>query len=150
MVGYEALLTQCFGYYENIHYNDVIMSPMASHITSLTITYSTVYPGADIRKHQSSALLAFVRGIHRWPVNCPRKGPIAQKMFPFDGTKAGVFGLTGVNTIDTDTHISLQYQKLRTNLTGPTHKLLVSFMVVSDIYRPFIPNKNTFTKYCLS
>ena len=47
------------------HYTDVIMSTMASQITSLTIVYSTVYSGADQRKHQSSASLAFVRGIHR-------------------------------------------------------------------------------------
>ena len=40
------------------HYDDVIMSAMASQITSLTIVYSTVYSGADQRKHQSSALLA--------------------------------------------------------------------------------------------
>ena len=47
------------------HYNDVIMSAMASQITSLPIVYSTVYPGADKIKHQSSVSLAFVRGIHR-------------------------------------------------------------------------------------
>ena len=47
------------------HYSDVIMGVMASQITSLTIVYSTVYSGADQRKHQSSASLAFVRGIHR-------------------------------------------------------------------------------------
>ena len=34
-------------------------------------------------KHQSSALLAFVRGIHRWPVNSPHKGPVTGKIFPF-------------------------------------------------------------------
>ena len=28
--------------------------------------------------------LAFVRGIHRWPVNSPGKGPVTRKMFPFD------------------------------------------------------------------
>ena len=48
------------------HYSYVIMSAMASQITSLTIVYSTVYSGADQRKHQRSASLAFVRGIHRW------------------------------------------------------------------------------------
>ena len=47
------------------HYDDVIMTAMASQITSLTIVYSTVYSDADQRKHQSSASLAFVRGIHR-------------------------------------------------------------------------------------
>ena len=47
------------------HYNDVIMTTMASQITSLTVVYSTVYSDADQRKHQSSASLAFVWGIHR-------------------------------------------------------------------------------------
>ena len=66
------------------HYSDVIMSTMASQITSHTIVYSTVYSGIDQRKHQSSTSLAFVRGIHRWPVNSPHKGPVTRKMFPFD------------------------------------------------------------------
>ena len=65
-------------------YSDVIMGAMASQITSLTIVYSTVYSGADQRKHQSSASLAFVRGIHRWPVYSPHKWPVTRKMFPFD------------------------------------------------------------------
>ena len=62
----------------------VMMSATASHITSPAIVYSTVYPDANQRKHQSSASLAFVRGIHRWPVNSPHKGPVTRKMFPFD------------------------------------------------------------------
>ena len=66
------------------HYGDVIMGTMASQITSITIVYSTVYSGADQRKHQSSASLAFVRGIHRGPVNSPHKWPVTWKMFPFD------------------------------------------------------------------
>ena len=57
---------------------------MASQITSLTFVYSTVYSGADQRKHQSSASLAFVWGIHRGPVNSPHKWPVTRKMFPFD------------------------------------------------------------------
>ena len=71
-------------YYDLIHYSDVIMDPMASQITSITIVYLTVYSGADQRKHQSSASLAFVREIHRWSVNSPQKGPVTRKMFPFD------------------------------------------------------------------
>ena len=67
------------------HYNEVIMSAMAYQITSLMVVYSTIYSGADQRKHQSSASLAFVRGIHRWPMNSPRKGPVTRKMFPLDG-----------------------------------------------------------------
>ena len=47
------------------HYGDIIMTTMASQITSLTIVYSTVYSDADQRKHHSSASLAFVWGIHR-------------------------------------------------------------------------------------
>ena len=66
------------------HYNDVMMSAIASQITSLTIVYSIVYSDADQRKHQSSASLAFVWGIHRWPVNSPHKWPVTRKMFPFD------------------------------------------------------------------
>ena len=60
------------------------MAVKTSQITSLTIVYSTVYSGADQRQHQRSASLAFVWGIHRWPVNSPHKGPVTQKMLPFD------------------------------------------------------------------
>ena len=60
------------------------MGAIASQITSLTIVYPTVYSGADQSKHQSSASLAFVRRIHRGPVNFPHKGPVTRKMFPFD------------------------------------------------------------------
>ena len=70
--------------FKAFHYNDVIMTRIASQITSLTVVYSIVYSGADQRKHQSSASLAFVRGIHRGPVNSPHKGPVTRKMFPFD------------------------------------------------------------------
>ena len=58
------------------HYSDVIMGAMASQITSPQ--------GADQRKRQSSASLAFVRGIHRRPENSPHKRPVTRKMFPFD------------------------------------------------------------------
>ena len=67
-----------------LHYNDVIMGAITSQITSLTIVYPAVYSDANQRKHQSSASLAFVRGIHRGPVNSPHKGPVTRKMFPFD------------------------------------------------------------------
>ena len=60
------------------------MGAMASQVTSLTVVYSTVYSDADQRKHQSSASLAFVGGIHRSPVNSPHKWPVTRKMFPFD------------------------------------------------------------------
>ena len=60
------------------------MGTVASQITSLTIVYSIVYSGADQRKHQSSASLAFVQWIHRGPMNSPHKWPVTRKMFPFD------------------------------------------------------------------
>ena len=66
------------------HYTDVIMDAIASQITSLTIVYSSVYSDVDQRKHQSSASLPFVGGIHREPVNSPHKWPVVRKMFPFD------------------------------------------------------------------
>ena len=72
------------GNFSRIHYGDVIMGAIASQITSLTIVYWTFYSDADERKHQSSASLAFVRGIHRGPVNSPHKWPVTLKMFPFD------------------------------------------------------------------
>ena len=98
-----GMFSSCF----SIYYSDVIMSTMASQITSLTIVYSrllysrptkleggvywihlvrpsVLYSGVGQRKYQSSVSLAFVRGIHQWPVNSPHKGPVMQKMFPFD------------------------------------------------------------------
>ena len=50
-------------------------------VTSLTIVYSNVYSGTDQRKHQSSPSLAFVWGIHRWPLNFPTKGMYRGKCF---------------------------------------------------------------------
>ena len=54
------------------------MSAMASQIISLATVCSTVYSDADQRKHQSSASLSFVWGIHRWPVNSPASQSFAQ------------------------------------------------------------------------
>ena len=43
------------------------MGAIVSQITSLKIVYSTVYSGADKKKQQRSASLAYVRGIQRGP-----------------------------------------------------------------------------------
>ena len=56
----------------------------ASKITRVSIVCSTIHLGADQRKHQTSASMAFVRGIHRWPANSPHKGTVTRKMFLFD------------------------------------------------------------------
>ena len=65
---------------------------LASQITSLTVVYSIVYSGVNQRKHQSSASLAFVREIHRGPVNFPHKWPVTRKMFPFDDVIMSIKG----------------------------------------------------------
>ena len=79
-----------------LHYDDVIMTMLASQITSLTVVYSIVYSGVNQRKHQSSASLAFVREIHRGPVNFPRKWPVTRKMFPFDDVIMNFWDLINV------------------------------------------------------
>ena len=66
------------------YHSDATMSAMASQITGVSIVYSNFCSGADQREHQSSVSLTFVRGIHRWPVNAPHKGPVTRKIFPFD------------------------------------------------------------------
>ena len=66
-------------YISSLHYSDVIMGTIVSQIISLMTVYLTVFSDADQRKHQSSASLAFVLGIHRWPVNFPRKWPVTRK-----------------------------------------------------------------------
>ena len=66
------------------HYTGVIMSAMMSQITSVLIVCWNGCPGADQRKHQSFASLAFGRGIHQWSVDCSHKWPVARGIFSFD------------------------------------------------------------------
>ena len=75
----------------------VIMSVLVSQITSVSAVYSTFFQASIKKKKKSSASLAFVRGIHRWPVNSPHKGPVTWKMFhkhwlimPLPGTRWSV------------------------------------------------------------
>ena len=77
------------------HYSDIIISTMASQITGVSIVYSIICSAADQRKHQSSASLAFVRGIHRWPVNSPHKGPVTRKFFFHLMTSSAGIALVG-------------------------------------------------------
>ena len=76
---------------QDCHYSNVIMGDMASQITSISTVCSVVCSGAHQRKHQSSVSLAFVMGIHRWPVDSPHKGPVMRKMFPFDDAIICIF-----------------------------------------------------------
>ena len=72
---------QCVAKYHKKHYIDVIMTTMASQITSLAVVYSSVYLDADQRKHQSSASLAFVWGIDRDRWIPHTKGQLRGKCF---------------------------------------------------------------------
>ena len=75
------------------YYSDVIMGAMVSLLTSLTIVYSTLYSGADERKHQSSASLVF---LSEFTVTGEfHKGPIMQKMLPFDDVIIHISAPTG-------------------------------------------------------
>ena len=65
---------------------------------SLTFTYLTVYLGAD-KKHERSASLALVPGIHRWPVNSPHKRPVTRKIFPFDDAIMHWISLTIIDCV---------------------------------------------------
>ena len=73
---------------------DVIMCAIASQITNLTIVYSTVYSGANQRKHQSSASVASVRENYRWLMNSPHKWLVTRKCFHWM-TSLWNFVLTG-------------------------------------------------------
>ena len=102
------------------HYKDVIMSTMASQITSLTLVYSSVYSVADQRKHQRSMLLASVREIHWWPGNSPHKGPATRQMFPFDDVITwcnGVYLASCWNTF----HLFHPSSSLRSNMSDQYH-----------------------------
>ena len=53
-------------------YTDVIMGAMSSQITGVSVVCLAGCSDADHSKQQqSSASLASVRGIYRWPVNTP-------------------------------------------------------------------------------
>ena len=71
-------------FFSSSHYSDVIVNAMASWITGVLIACSTACSGADQRKHQSSASLAFMGVIHRWSVDSLHKGPVTWKILPFD------------------------------------------------------------------
>ena len=107
------------------------MSTMASQITSLTIAYSGVYSDADQRKRQSSASLAFLWGIHRWPVNSLHKWPVTRKMFPFDDVIMTYLCPTMFVRDVVKRHLKDNYKDKRIfgadNLTSERSKLLRNF-----------------------
>ena len=104
--------------FHEIRYSDVIMSAMAFQYISLPIVYLIVYSGADQIKHQSSASLAFLRGIYRWPMNSTHRWPVTRKIFPLDDVimtlhcshlQALIVGWTTLNNCLFDSSIILWY-----------------------------------------
>ena len=93
------------------------MSVMASQITGVSIVDSTICSGEDQRK-QSSASLAFVRGIHPWPVNSPHKGPVTRKMLPFDDVI-----MNGIHFIQELFHNNLNSMKISFNFPPNVNKM---------------------------
>ena len=78
----------------HIHFDNITLtSQWASwRLTSPAIPVFATFTGTRQRIHQSSASLAFVRGIHRWPVDSPQKGPVTRKKFPFDDVTMNMKG----------------------------------------------------------
>ena len=63
------------------HYSDVIMSVMASQISSLTIVYSSVIQ-VQIKEYIKAPRHCLLFG--EFTVDRGHKGPVTRKMFPFD------------------------------------------------------------------
>ena len=90
-------ITTYIGMCSRLMRSPFIINAMASQITSLTNVNPTVYSVADQRTHQSSASLAFVRGIHRWPVYHWILN-IGLNMFPLDSFMSCLQSLLGYST----------------------------------------------------
>ena len=133
----------------NYHYDDVKMGAIASQIISLTIVYSTVYSDPDQRKHQRSASLAFVRGIHRdrW---IPRtKGQLRGKCFHLMTSSC----CTGSCYFDKFRYIHWWQIRQRDNISIPLVNGYVP--IVSLLYRKYMSSMNlvlinTFHQYTMN
>ena len=141
------------------YYNDVIMSPMASQITSLTIVYSTVYSGADQRKHQKLRATGLCEGNSPMTGEVPHKGPVTRKMFPFDDVIMWWFILIPFASWFLLPALPLNYalswwengllpqERIETifSQNKPMFKPKMSLKVVSAKYRAFVGTGATYT-----
>ena len=66
------------------HYSDVMMSAMASQVTSITTVYSTVYSGTDKRKKSKLRVAGLCEGNSPVTGEFPTQEPVTRKMFSFD------------------------------------------------------------------
>ena len=133
-IAHPQIYPWCCLRYFHFHYDDVIMTTIASQITSLTSVYSTVYSDADQRKHQSSASLAFVWGIHRdrW---IPRtKGQLRGKCFHLM-TSSCVWDLTVAYDYNELDLLEKRDEKLCLNLTVVDYIMVVVYDAIGTISR---------------
>ena len=97
------------------------MGTIASRMTSRTVVYSSVYSGADQRKHQSSASLAFVRGIHGdfFAINatCLQQHIRAQIQWPTHNDKAFFILMHKINQVMASLMCSLKRLNKTKNIT---------------------------------
>ena len=116
------------------HYNDIIVSTMASQITNVS-------SGADQRKHQSSASLAFVQGIHRSSVNSQHKEPVTWKMFPFDDVIITLpMPVPYIHRSDFDQHEVYRY--LSSTSWKSHHQAADGRVLIKTLDRIFLPYLN--------
>ena len=114
------------------------MSAIACQITGVSIVCSNVCSGADQWKHQSSASLTFVSGIHRWPVGSTHKGPVTRITFPFDDA------IISHKRIKHSTDVRILWYKLCNQTDYPISIFFMisqSLNVVKSMFR--IPNLKT-------
>ena len=106
------------------------MGAMVAKITSFTIVCTTVYSDADQWEHQISASLAFVRGIHRGPVNSPHKRSVTRKVFPFDDVIMYQLSSTGCKSmVEVIHHFDVSIMQLKL-------PILHCFVFVFEIISP--------------
>ena len=99
----------------------------ASQITNILTVCSAICSGTHQTIHQSSALLAFVRGIHRWPVDSPHKGPVTRKMAPFDDVIMwSVEQCSGIHGVSNHQHLDRLLSCLSRRPSKTTSKLCVT------------------------
>ena len=70
-------------FYTRVHYSDVIKGAMTSHHPHDCLL-NRLFRRRTTNTPKLYTSLAFVRGIHRWPVNSPHKWPVTRNIFPFD------------------------------------------------------------------
>ena len=94
----------------------------------------------DQGKHQSSASLAYVRGIHRWPVNFLHKGPVMWKMFPFDEVDMSLAHIcTGIILCMSPGKERRCYNVCRFSLAGRIHKMIP--VCINGYCTSYLPSK---------